>query len=304
MNVPQALYKIIIVILLIVCLLLLLSILFSHYGSTIPAEDKLWIRKCARPKKKENNWTHASFMMFWISGTGGNPCKGFLGLKVVDFPTKSFWFSAKKIIIFLQKNSHPRLKSFWFRHATKWANTPASYTWNQENHWKSCFFNSVFKWNCIWVTSEKFGSGWGTGLQSVLNRPTKRLEPASNQRSSRKSQRCMPGSASPHSAACPRPPKKVVFWRQSTNFPLLHPGNGHISKTRTKTQLVSFWTDMVNHPKKWHLRIMMFPIFVCITLFREIMFNYQFQVKTKNTWFKMDGFKIIFVENGKLSISF
>ena len=94
MNVPQALYKIIIVILLIVCLLLLLSILFSHYGSTIPAEDKLWIRKCARPKKKENNWTHASFMMFWISGTGGNPCKGFLGLKVVDFPTKSFWFSA------------------------------------------------------------------------------------------------------------------------------------------------------------------------------------------------------------------
>ena len=64
MNVPQALYKIIIVILLIVCLLLLLSILFSHYGSTIPAEGKLWIRKCARPKKKENNWTHASFMMF------------------------------------------------------------------------------------------------------------------------------------------------------------------------------------------------------------------------------------------------
>ena len=123
-------------------------------------------------------------------------------------------------------------------------NTPASYTWNQENHWKSYFFNSVFKWNCIWVTSEKFGSGWGTGLQSVLNRPTKRLEPASNQRSSRKSQRCMPGSASPHSAACPRPPKKVVFWRQSTNFPLLHLGNGHISKTRTKTQLVSFWTDM------------------------------------------------------------
>ena len=64
-------------------------------------------------------------------------------------------------------------------------NTPASYTWNQENHWKSCFFNSVFKWNCIWVTSEKFGSGWGSGLQSLLNRPTKRLEPASNRRSSR-----------------------------------------------------------------------------------------------------------------------
>ena len=51
-----------------------------------------------------------------------------------------------------------------------------------ENH---PFFNSVFKWNCIWVTSEKFGSGWGSGLQSLLNRPTKCLEPASNRRSSR-----------------------------------------------------------------------------------------------------------------------
>ena len=70
------------------------------------------------------------------------------------------------------------------RHATK-RSKHTSYTWNQENHWKSCFFNRVFKWNCIWVTSEKIESGWGTGLQSVLNRPTKRLEPTSRPRSSR-----------------------------------------------------------------------------------------------------------------------
>ena len=235
MNVPQALYKIIIVILLIVCLLLLLSILFSHYGSTIPAEDKLWIRKCARPKKKENNWTHASFMMFWISGTGGNPCKGFLGLKVVDFPIKSFWFSAKRIIIFLQKNSHPRLKSFWFRHATKWANTPASYTWNQENHWKSCFFNRILKWNCIWVTSEKFGSGWGTGLQSILNRPTKRLEPTSRPRSSRNDW-CVCRDQLVHiRPPAPAPRKKLCFGGNLQSFHFCTPELGPFLKTATKT---------------------------------------------------------------------
>ena len=92
----------------------------------------------------------------------------------------------------------------------------------------------------------------------VRIRPTKPLEPAYKvswtgiqPKVFKKSQKCMPGSASPHSAARPRPPKKVVFWRQSTNFPLLHPGNGHISKTRTKTQLDSFCTDMI---KKWFLR--------------------------------------------------
>ena len=125
--------------------------------------------------------------------------------------------------MFLQKDSHPRLKSFWFRHATKWANTP-SYTWNQENHWKSCFFNRILKWNCIWVTSENIESGWGTGLQSVLNRPTKRLEPASNPRSSRNHKVSNPGSTSLYAGRA----KKVVFWRQSTKFPLLHPRTGSI----------------------------------------------------------------------------
>ena len=92
-------------------------------------------------------------------------------------PAKRFW----------RKNQQSTCRDQWCESGMrqKDPNTPASYTWNQENPWKSCFFNSVFKWNCIWMTSEKIGSGWGTGLQSVLNRPTKRLEPASRPRSSR-----------------------------------------------------------------------------------------------------------------------
>ena len=64
----------------------------------------------------------------------------------------------------------------------------------------------------------------------VRNRPTKRLEPAYKAswtgiptKVFKKWLMCMPGSASPHSAARSRPPKKVVFWRQSTKFSLLHP---------------------------------------------------------------------------------
>jgi len=127
-----------------------------------------------------------------------------------------------------------------------------SYTWNQENHWKSCFFNRILKWNCIWVTSEKIESGWGTGLQSVLNRPTKRLnrptkrlEPASNRRSSRNHKGVCRDQLVHIRPPAPAPRKKYCFGGNLQFFLLLHPGNGHISKTRTKTQLVSFWTDMV-----------------------------------------------------------
>ena len=104
----------------------------------------------------------------------------------------------------------------------------------------------------------------------VRNRPTKRLEPAYKAswtgiqpKVFKKSQKFMPGSASPHSAARPRPPKKVVFWRQSTNFPLLHLGNGHISKTRTKTQLVSFWTDMAKTWFDWFYDSRVFFLIWC-----------------------------------------
>ena len=128
----------------------------------------------------------------------------------------------------------------------------------------------------------------------VRNRPTKRLEPAykaswtdTPTKVFKKWLMCMPGSASPHSAARPRPPKKVVFWRQSTNFPLLHPGNGHISKTRTKTQLVSFWTDMV---KKVLLKVLSKPILNSKLLYLK--WNTQFSI------FKKTDFEPIHFEPG------
>ena len=139
----------------------------------MPAEDKLRIRKCVWPVSEP-------LLIRFV-------------IKNVQMNTKSttqFHYFLKENVVNtfskfgLQKgsdeqNQQSTCRDQWCESGMrqKDPNTPASYTWNQENHWKSYFFDSVFKWNCIWVTSEKFGSGWGSGLQSVLNRhPTEGLQ--------------------------------------------------------------------------------------------------------------------------------